>query len=359
MQFSIYLNQPRALEWGLNLPQACFFSFLFEVPSWATPLVIDGQVWYSVGKQKLMDELPILTDKADTIKRYMKSLEGFGLIERKTQYRGVDSIPLFRLTDKARCWNRTDDYQPADTPQSQNSEKNPPRESGSRPGKISEFGREKNPSQAGNISEFGREKFPANQPTNSYPYTNDQHNQQTVNNARIDRNGGELTDDWMPSPEVLQRIAISGVPEDFTLAILPEFRAYWLMSPDMPVSGSWDISLLKHAKSQWMKSQNEIGKAAAAPKWQLEDFDLSSWARFGEFNADNVRHWLAVRQNARKLVTQDLIDSVGQAIADGADEAAVPFSMAVEGAMLAGWVNVRTEYVANLFGPVPAAQRGA
>jgi hypothetical protein len=348
------------------MPQACLFSFLFESPSWATPIARDDGVWHSVSKTKIADELPILTDKPDTIKRHMKALEDAGLIVRKTQYRGTDSIPLFQLTTKAKTWNRLDAFEVSDISNLPVSEKNPdPTQAGNssefrreknpdpiQAGNSSEFGREKNPDPTGKIFREGREKNPANQPTN-YPYTNDQSNL-LQNNTRIDRSGIELTDDWLPSGDTLARIAIAGIPENFTLAVLPEFKSYWLMSPALPKSGSWDVSLLQHAKSAWVKAQNDIGKAATAAKWQFEDFDWSSWSARGDFNPDHVRHWLQVRQAARKVVTQELVDSVAQTLADAANDVAVTFGMVAEDAMLAGWITIRYEWLVKRFGVAPS-----
>ncbi|MDP2505404.1 DnaT-like ssDNA-binding domain-containing protein [Oceanobacter sp. 3_MG-2023] len=362
MQFSIYINQPRALEWGLNFPQAALFSFLYEAPCWAKPIAQGGEVWISVSKDKVMDELPLLTDKPDTIKRHMKALEAAGLIVRKTLFRGKDSIPLFRLTEKAKGWNRLDDHEASelcvdncsDREKNTDRENNPALESDSvQSGKISpetDLGRDNNPAPPGKISPPPREKFPANQPTNIYPLTNYQHNND-IAAVRRDRSGVAMTDDWQPSPDTLARIQQAGVPQDFTLALVPEFRVFWLLAPDLPRSGSWDLSLLKHARSQWVKAQSQKGAEARAPKWQIEDFDWSSWSAQGDFNPDHVRHWLQVRRAACKVVTQELVDSVAQTLADAADDASVTFGMVAEDAMLAGWINIRYEWLVKRFEP--------
>lgn len=35
MQFTVTINQAKALEWGVNSQQALLFAFVFECPSWA------------------------------------------------------------------------------------------------------------------------------------------------------------------------------------------------------------------------------------------------------------------------------------------------------------------------------------
>lgn len=102
MQFSISIDQVKSLEWGLNLQQATLFSFLFTVPSWAEPVSINGGIYYSVSKSKIAEELPILSGKADTIKRYFQQLEEAGLLDRFA----TKTRAFFRLTAKAKQWNK-------------------------------------------------------------------------------------------------------------------------------------------------------------------------------------------------------------------------------------------------------------
>lgn len=136
MQFTIYINQPRATEWGLNLQQATLFAFLYELSSWATCHIIDGVSYYRIAYGKIISELPILSQHKDTVYRHMKALAGLGVIE--VQQQGADI--LVRVTRKGAVWNRDGAGNPAFGKKSEGSEKNP-----SRLGKISDPTSEKNP----------------------------------------------------------------------------------------------------------------------------------------------------------------------------------------------------------------------
>ena len=160
MQFSIYINQPRAMEWGLNLQQATLFAFLYDVPNWATEVIIDDRAFYWVAKGKILDELPVLTSKDDTVKRYMAVLEKAGLIERKTH----KNMPLVRLTDKGKTWNCSDQVG-----------KKIPTSGGVESGKKSRPSGEKNPDKGGKKSRPSGEKNPPNH------ITNDQSTNQSTN----------------------------------------------------------------------------------------------------------------------------------------------------------------------------------
>lgn len=151
MQYTIHINQVKALEWGLNSQQAMLFAFVYECPSWCNSMVQGGKVFYTLSKAKVMEELPLLTNKPDTVYRMLKALQAKGLVVLSS----TNQITLVRLTDKAKEWN----HKASETPED-GSEKYP-----SKDGKKSEMGRKK--------IRNGSEKYPTNQGTN-YQVTNDQ-----------------------------------------------------------------------------------------------------------------------------------------------------------------------------------------
>lgn len=138
MQFSLYINQVKALEWGLNAPQAMLFAFLYELPSWAEPIVVNNVVHYRITKTKVIEELPLLTEKPDTVYRLMCQLRDLGLIE----VTALGNQPLLRITEKGKAWNYCEGSEKKPTPRntSDPSENDP-----GEVGKKSEAGSEKNP----------------------------------------------------------------------------------------------------------------------------------------------------------------------------------------------------------------------
>lgn len=159
MQFTITINQVKALEWGLNSQQAQLFSFVYECPSWAKAIKTDNGIFFVLTKAKIIEELPLLTDKPDTAYRLLKGLEKAGLVELSS----TANVSLFRLTEKAKEWNRKLD----------GSEKYPTSEAFGDRKKIRSTS-EKSPSKVGKFSEQGRknirggsEKSPTNQVTSN------------------------------------------------------------------------------------------------------------------------------------------------------------------------------------------------
>lgn len=102
MQYTILINQQQSVEWGLDLTLATLFAFLYQVPSWADQEAKQGEPWFRISKAKLAAELPILTDRPDTIYRQMKKLAEKGLIELTSS----GPKTLFRLTEEGKKWNR-------------------------------------------------------------------------------------------------------------------------------------------------------------------------------------------------------------------------------------------------------------
>jgi len=151
MQFTVTVNQVKALEWGLNSQQALLFAFVYGCPSWAKPVKTDAGIFFALSKAKIVEELPLLTDKPDTAYRMLKALDEAGLIELSS----TSNITLFRLTEKATEWNRKID----------GSEKYPTQEQGKGRKNLRPTS-EKNPSKHGKKSEAGSEKSPTNQDTN-------------------------------------------------------------------------------------------------------------------------------------------------------------------------------------------------
>ena len=97
MQYTVTINQVKALEWGLNSQQALQFAFVYGCPSWTKPIKTDDGIFFALSKAKIIEELPLLTDKPDTAYRMLKALEEAGLIELRPE--------AFQLTEKGCEWN--------------------------------------------------------------------------------------------------------------------------------------------------------------------------------------------------------------------------------------------------------------
>lgn len=127
MKYSILINQVRALEWGLTTSEAVVFSWIYELASWADKLIYDDKTYYFSSRAKACEELPIVTEKSDTMYRLYKSLEKKGLVSIVT----INKNDYIALTEKGKQWYYEDEL-PKDGEKSEtrkkirrNSEKNP------------------------------------------------------------------------------------------------------------------------------------------------------------------------------------------------------------------------------------------
>jgi len=101
MKYSINIDQINSLAWDLNLSEAAVFTYLFNIPAWADPVLIDGKTFYFVARQKTCQDVPLISDKPDTIYRIYKSLAEKGVIEY-LKHMGKDCM---KITEKGKGWN--------------------------------------------------------------------------------------------------------------------------------------------------------------------------------------------------------------------------------------------------------------
>ncbi len=101
MKYSINIDQINSIEWGFNLSEAAVFAYLFNVPTWADPVLIGGKTFYFAARQKTCQDVPLISDKPDTIYRIYKSLHEKGVIDY-LKWTGKDCM---RITEKGKGWN--------------------------------------------------------------------------------------------------------------------------------------------------------------------------------------------------------------------------------------------------------------
>lgn len=101
MRYNSTINNVKANEWGLTIQQAYLFSWFYELPSWANKVMIENEIYYFASKNKAIEELPILTEKPDTMYRFYKQLECLDLVI----IRKIDGKDYVALTTKAKEWN--------------------------------------------------------------------------------------------------------------------------------------------------------------------------------------------------------------------------------------------------------------
>lgn len=311
MQYTIHINQVRALEWGLNAQQAMLFAFLYQVPAWADSVEVDGNLYHFIDKAKVVKELPLLTDKADTVYRLMRSLKALGVIRLKA----VDNRTCISITAKGTAWNNTSEQSETDTrPVQKVGKKSPAKSVGSEknptPGKSSDGrtqirqGSEKNPSRVGKLSEPGSEKNPTNHITSNHitrsddQYPVNDEREQLVDLPEADLAVSEIDDPtpnhdpfamhlyWQPGPSFQDRCALSGIilnsiTDKKRQEVFGEFLSYWTTRlEDENTQSQWEHKLLQNFINK--NNRGELNKPAANDTTRgrslAEDLTDKSWA---------------------------------------------------------------------------------
>lgn len=100
MKYYLTINQMFAKEHELSTSEAFLFAWLYELPSWAERLEYGGKTYYFGGRCKACEELPIVSERPDTVYRLYKSLQKKELIEVVT----LDKKDYIALTDEGKKW---------------------------------------------------------------------------------------------------------------------------------------------------------------------------------------------------------------------------------------------------------------
>lgn len=187
MKYSITIDNVTAQKWGLSVSHAYLFAWIYTLPSWAKPLVVDGRTYFFASKNKAVEELPLLTTKVDTMYRYYKQLEEMGLIYLTKQ----GKKDFISLTVKAREWN-------------------------TRPGAKSEDASNSDEK----VSELGSEglNWPENSPTD---------NTTILDNTTIDNSRESIAKLLEERKEKFRRSVIEAGQLIYTKKMLEEFFGYW------------------------------------------------------------------------------------------------------------------------------------
>lgn len=101
MKYTITINQNRSVEWKLTASESIVFSWIYELPSWADKMEYNGITYYFGSRNVACKELPIITDKIDTMYRLYKSLEKKGLISMVF----LQKKDYIAVTEKGKKWH--------------------------------------------------------------------------------------------------------------------------------------------------------------------------------------------------------------------------------------------------------------
>jgi len=101
MRYHGRINYVKCAEWDLNIAQGALFDLINESSSWAKPYIIDDEVYYWVSRNKVLDELPVVYKRSDTVYRNLKILE----LKKLITYKKEGPKDLVALTEKGKSWN--------------------------------------------------------------------------------------------------------------------------------------------------------------------------------------------------------------------------------------------------------------
>ena len=227
------------MEWGLTTNQAMLFSFIVTMPSWANREQINGRDFYRVAKNKIVTELPILTDKPDTVYRLMKQLESARLI---TIHPDKNNGICFALSEKCKSW-------------------------------FSNTHTDADPNNLGCRSEVGTDTDPTYHNTSNHNSLSNVREEYSNEGQQTEPQTYAMYDNWEPSQtffEILKAYRIDQTKYDND--VLDSFKLHWTgQSGKIGSRNTWERKL-----ADWVKKQRPQGGKNAGNKntgkFGLSDF---------------------------------------------------------------------------------------
>ena len=101
MRYTISINQVKTREWGLNMNEGALMDLINQAYSWAEPVMIGGNLYYWMSRNKVIAEIPTAYSKPDTVYRAFRTLAQKGLV----LYTKQGKRDLLALTAKGKKWN--------------------------------------------------------------------------------------------------------------------------------------------------------------------------------------------------------------------------------------------------------------
>ena len=104
MRFNVLINQDKCLKHKLNVSQAALMQLFNELPSWASEKFMNGQTYWFISRNKVIEELPLFYEKPDTVYRHFKILHDLKMID----YYQDKRRDFVRLTALGKQWNNSE-----------------------------------------------------------------------------------------------------------------------------------------------------------------------------------------------------------------------------------------------------------
>ena len=100
MRFSTYLNNVKCMEWKINAQQGVLVDTLFQISEKMETEIVNGEKYYHITKERIIEEIPMFFSEIDTIYRNLKLLHEKNIIK----YMKKKKRDYIKITEKGKEW---------------------------------------------------------------------------------------------------------------------------------------------------------------------------------------------------------------------------------------------------------------
>ena len=104
MTYGLWIDFVHSIEWKFDKSEQLLFAWVYNVPSWADTIIFGTEIWYFASRNKVIQDMPFLTDKPDTVYRLYKSLAA----KEVMRWQKVGEKDCIQITDKGKRWNTSE-----------------------------------------------------------------------------------------------------------------------------------------------------------------------------------------------------------------------------------------------------------
>mgnify|MGYP003145958799 FL=1 len=103
MQYSLYCDQVKCLEWEISISDGVVFDYITKAPTRATAKNIEGKIYWKINTSKLQKDLPCVAKTKRWFQQIINRLVSAGVLVRIVEN---NNTPYYKISEKWKLRNK-------------------------------------------------------------------------------------------------------------------------------------------------------------------------------------------------------------------------------------------------------------